>query len=70
MSSVRITYKEPEDRPIQKVEWMWDGRKYTAFVEGRSLNISTDPGPEVRLCLSEAPEAIRAIFKMVEQRHA
>lgn len=69
MSSVKITYKAPEDLPIEKVEWMWDGRKCMAFVAGRALIIRPDYGPEVCLSLSEAPDAVRAILKMAEQRH-
>lgn len=70
MTSVKITYKEPEERPIEKVSWIRNGVHTWAKFEYGSLTLGRDDS-SVRICINweDAPEALRAILKMVEQHH-
>lgn len=68
MSSVKITYKEPEDRPIEKVEW-GTGYRYTAEWCYNDLWITCGSSAVVHVGEEAVLEWARAILKMVEQRH-
>lgn len=71
MSSVKIIYKEPEDRPIERVEWR--DHNYAYFDKTDRFCICTDHGTYhavvSRVSKDEALEWARAVLKMVEQRH-
>lgn len=75
MSSVKITYKEPDNRPIKEVDWYfsWDGGGVGAkafFTKAGELAISRHDSPvAVFVAQDDALEWARAILKMAEQRH-
>lgn len=71
MTSVKIIYKEPDDRPIEKVEW-WvrEGHKGCTYLNSDG-DLWVEQGADTVLVHKQATvEWARAILKMVEQRHA
>lgn len=69
MSSVKIIYKEPEDRPIEKVEWEYADEQSSAWwTTDDFLHLHQD-SDLITVRSEDALEWARAILKMVEQRH-